>query len=61
RHLLLRVPGIGPVVAERILRERRKGTLSDLAHLRQLGARVDRAAPFVLLNGRRPPLQLAFW
>jgi len=61
RHLLLRVPGIGPVAAERILQERRKGVLSDLGHLRRLGVRVDRAAPFVLLNGRRPPCQLALW
>lgn len=61
RHLLLRVPGIGPVAADRILQERRRGILSDLAHLRQLGVRVDRAAPFVLLNGRRPPCQLSLW
>lgn len=61
RHLLLRVPGIGPVAADRILRERRKGVLSDPGHLRQLGVRVDRAAPFVLLNGRRPPCQLTLW
>lgn len=61
RHLLMRVPGIGPTVADRILRERRRGALTDLAHLRKLGAQVDRAAPFVLLNGRRPPLQLRLW
>ncbi|MGC8839623.1 MAG: hypothetical protein ACP5UM_14575, partial [Anaerolineae bacterium] len=61
RYLLLRVPGIGPVAADRILQERRKGVLSDLGHLRQLGVRVDRAAPFVLLNGRRPPCQLSLW
>jgi len=61
RDRLLRVPGIGPIVAGRILRERRQGRLTDLAHLRKLGAQVRRAAPFVLLDGRRPPLQTSFW
>lgn len=61
RTLLLRVPGIGPITADRILRERRRGVLSDLAHLRPLGVRVDRAAPFVILNGHRPPQQLALF
>ena len=61
RPMLLQVPGIGPVVADRILRERQRGTLSDLAHLRKMGARVDRVAPYVLLDGRRPARQLPLW
>lgn len=58
RSELLRVPGIGPKTAEAILSARRSGGLTDLAHLRQLGLPIDRAAPFILLNGRRPPYQL---
>lgn len=58
---LLRVPGIGPKGAERILRERRQGTLRDLAELRKIGVWADRAAPFITLDGRRPPCQLPLW
>lgn len=55
RRALLRVPGIGPVVADRILARRREGTLSSLADLGLRGAPAARAAPHLLLNGRRPP------
>ena len=56
---LLRVPGIGPRAADAILRARRLGRLTDLSHLRAIGAaRVERAAPYILLDGRRPPQQL---
>lgn len=58
RRELLRVPGIGPKGAERLLRARRLGTLRDLADLRQLGIAARRAAPFILLDGRRPAYQL---
>jgi predicted DNA-binding helix-hairpin-helix protein len=58
---LLRVPGIGPVGVERILRARRLGRLRELCNLRQLGIAADRAAPFILLNGQRPTHQLRFW
>lgn len=52
---LLRVPGIGPVSALRILEYRALGALRDLADLRSLGVVAGRAAPFILLGGRRPP------
>lgn len=55
---LLRVPGIGPKGAEAILRARREGRLRELSHLRQLGISIQRAAPFVLINGRRNPQQI---
>ncbi len=55
---LLRVPGIGPRSADAILRARRLGCLRDLGDLRALGAVAGRAAPFVLLDGKRPPRQL---
>jgi len=54
---LLRVPGIGPTSARAIVAARRQGRLRELGDLRKLGARADRAAPFVLLGGRRPPYQ----
>ncbi|MCX6028948.1 MAG: helix-hairpin-helix domain-containing protein [Chloroflexi bacterium] len=54
---LLRVPGIGPTSARAIVTARRRGNLRELGDLRKLGARADRAAPFVLLAGRRPPYQ----
>jgi len=61
RRDLLRVPGIGPVGAEKLLRERRRGRLRDLADLRKLGIIAQRTAPFILLDGRRPPRQLTLW
>jgi len=61
RQDLLRVPGIGPKGAERILRERRRGRLRDLSDLRKLRIVAQRAAPFILLNGRRPAHQLLLW
>ncbi len=61
RHTLLRVPGIGPQGAARLLEERRRGRLRDLADLRKLGIIAARAAPFILLDGRRPTYQLPLW
>ena len=59
REQLLRVPGIGPVGADVILKARRTGHITDLAHLRKIGIRApEKAAPYILLDGRRPPQQL---
>jgi predicted DNA-binding helix-hairpin-helix protein len=58
---LLRVPGIGPVGVERVLRARRLGRLRELSDLRRLGIAAERAAPFILLDGRRPVHQLRLW
>ena len=52
---LLRVPGIGPVSARRIADLRHLGVLREMTDLRSLGVVAGRAAPFVLLNGTRPP------
>ena len=54
---LLRVPGVGPHSAKAIVQARRQGKLREVGDLRKLGARADRAAPFVTLAGRRPPYQ----
>ncbi len=61
RELLLRIPGIGPVSADRILRARRQGTLRSLDDLSKLGIATKRAAPYILLNGQQSPRQLTFW
>lgn len=59
REQLLRVPGIGPVGADAIIRSRRRGALSELLHLKQIGIRTpDRLAKYILLNGRQPARQL---
>jgi predicted DNA-binding helix-hairpin-helix protein len=49
---LLRIPGVGPRSAKRILASRRQGKLQDLRDLRNFGAATKRAAPYVLINGR---------
>ena len=61
RRDLLRVPGVGPVGVERILRARRQGQLRELHDLSHLGISARRAAPFILLDGCRPTHQLRFW
>ncbi len=62
RPALLRLPGIGPRGAEAILRGRRSRRLTDLAQLRGLGIRApEQAAPYILLDGRRPPQQASLW
>ncbi len=61
RNQLLRIPGIGPKSAQAILAARRAGQLRDLKQLRSMGVSVGRAAPFVLLDGKRPPQQLTLW
>ncbi len=61
REILLRIPGIGPTTADRVLRARRQGTLRFLSDLSKLGISTKRAAPYILLNGRQSPRQLAFW
>ncbi len=60
RHELLRIPGIGPRSADRLLRARRTGSISDIGQLRQIGIRApEKSAPYILLNGKRPPTQLS--
>jgi predicted DNA-binding helix-hairpin-helix protein len=63
---LLRVPGIGPTSARRIVAERSTSAIRTLAHLRKLGVVTNRAAGFITLAGRRLQTsrwtqQLGFW
>ncbi len=62
RDELMRIPGFGPKAAESILKARRTGHLTDLAHLRALGIRApEQAAPFILLDGHQPAVQLSLF
>ena len=66
RAELLRVPGIGPATARRIVAERSTAILRGLADLRRLGVVTTRAAGFLTLAGRRLQTmrwaeQLGFW
>ena len=58
RETLLRVPGIGPKLAEKILSSRRIHQISDRSDLKKLGVCVERALPYVLLGGKRANIQL---
>jgi predicted DNA-binding helix-hairpin-helix protein len=58
REELLRIPGFGPKSVERLTRLRRTHTFTTIRELKQLGANAERAAPFILLNGRPPERQL---
>jgi predicted DNA-binding helix-hairpin-helix protein len=53
RHMLLRIPGIGPKGADTILRARHQAKICDMTSLRKLGVMVEKVAPFLLFNGRR--------
>jgi predicted DNA-binding helix-hairpin-helix protein len=56
---LVRVPGIGPTAARRIVEQRVHTSFSGLTHLRRLGVVTTRAGGFLTLRGRR--LQTARW
>jgi len=58
---LLRVPGIGLKGADAILRARRQNKLRDLSVLKKLGVIAERAAPYVLLDGKHTPMQMALF
>jgi predicted DNA-binding helix-hairpin-helix protein len=64
REELLRIPGLGPKSVNAILNTRGQGGaihIQDLGDLRKIGVNPNRAAPFILLNGRRPAYQPSFW
>ncbi len=58
RRDLLRVPGIGPRIADAIIKARREGKLRAFDSLIKLGPSVRRSAPFILLDGKRPAFQM---
>jgi predicted DNA-binding helix-hairpin-helix protein len=62
REQLLRLPGIGLKGAEAIMRARRRGRLTELGHLRKLNIHApEQAAPYILLDGHRPVMQLSLF
>jgi predicted DNA-binding helix-hairpin-helix protein len=66
REELLRVPGIGPAAAGRILAARGATVLRGPADLAAAGAAAERAAPFLTVRGRPlarrdPAIQLTLW
>jgi predicted DNA-binding helix-hairpin-helix protein len=62
RHELLKIPGIGPRGAQVILNARvRGGVLRSMEDLKALGVYASRAAPFILIDGHRPPQQMALF
>jgi predicted DNA-binding helix-hairpin-helix protein len=63
---LLRVPGIGPLAARRIVARRSAAVFRGLSDLRALGVVTTRAGGFLTLSGRRLQTtrwteQLGFW
>lgn len=61
RRDLLRIPGIGPKGADAILQARRQSKLRDLSVLKKLGVLAERAAPFLLLDGKRASYQMSLF
>jgi predicted DNA-binding helix-hairpin-helix protein len=63
---LVRVPGVGPLAARRIVEQRGEAVLRGLADLRGLGVVTTRAGGFLMIRGRRLQTtkwteQLGFW
>lgn len=61
---LMRIPGIGPISAQRIIQERRRGKIRSLTDLAVFGAVATRAASYLLMDGKRPKSstpQLKLW
>lgn len=58
---LMKIPGIGVKGADAILNARRLNRLRDLSMLKKLGVIAERAAPYILLDGRRAGTQLALF
>lgn len=61
RAALLKIPGIGPRSADRIIAARRETRFRDIAQLKAFGVTTGWAAPYILLDGHRAPRQLSLW
>jgi predicted DNA-binding helix-hairpin-helix protein len=61
RATLLKIPGIGPRSADRIIQARREMKLRDMAQLKALGVTIAWSVPYILLDGRGAPEQLRLW
>lgn len=52
-YQLLRIPGIGKITARKIIEIRKEGRFTCLSEIRKLGGTIKRAAPFILINGKK--------
>ena len=60
RRTLLRIPGIGPKIADAILISRINNKVFQPDELRLFGVNLKRAAPFILINGKQIPYQTTY-
>jgi predicted DNA-binding helix-hairpin-helix protein len=60
KHELLHVPGIGPKSAKAILAARTKNKIIRHEQLSSFGVNLKRAAPYILINGKKPAYQTSF-
>jgi len=61
-HELIRIPGIGPKSARRILKHRVRNKIHTIEELKGIGVNMKSAASFILIGGKQPkPLQLELW
>ena len=60
KQTLLRIPGIGPKIANSIVEYRLKHRLFQPEELSQFGVNLKRAAPFILVNGKYLAYQTSF-
>ncbi len=58
RSKLLRIPGIGPARADRIVSLRRTNPIKSFSKLRKMNLITPKSSPFILINGKSPALQL---
>lgn len=58
---LIRIPGIGLKGAEEIIKARQTRVIREISMLKKLGIQVERAVPFLLLNGKKVPQQLGLF
>ncbi len=58
---LLHIPGIGPKGVAALVIARRKNRVKSAEDLRRIGINPARAAPFIMLDGRRPSQQLSLF
>ena len=54
---LIKIPGIGPQMAHKIILSRRYDKIRDISDLRKFGASAKRATRFILVDGRKPAYQ----
>jgi len=51
---LIRIPGIGPLFASRIIKARRENKIKDLKDLKKIGIPIEKCKNFILINGKSP-------